>query len=271
LTINIRPLVPYSDFWSGYLFPPQDWNTNYPQAWGGYQDWNGLYDLESVGGNNVVSASPYSAGQRISVLPQITANISSKAKCFYVTLPLQLFTLADVNYSGPSVNAEVPTARFDISANSTFTYTLNDVNAGAPIYYDLSGSDASGNYGNIANTSVVAVQLKGVFLDAAGDPSSAADADSIQFSIFSPTSPQLFTLAHTYEAITGGNNRPIYCTETSSLPISTAPSPLEVNYQTSLLFSPKCGPGIWSNLPSQSVQPGSTAGVGLTFQNITFA
>lgn len=263
LTINIRPLVPFSDLFSGYLYPPSNWNS-YPKINGGYPDWDGTYDIESVGGNNLFGITlPYSAKQNISVLPQITANISPRAKCFYVTLPVQLYTLAQVNYNG-SVVAGVTGARTDISGGQySFTFTLNDVNGGVPGYYP----DVSDNV-NLANMEVVAVQLKGVFKDVQDDPCSAVDADSIQFSIFSPTSPSLFSLSHTYEELTGGKNRPIYCTETGSIPIRKEGSPLDLPYQTSLLFSPKCGPGIWSNLPAQSLQPGATVGVGVTFNHI---
>lgn len=266
LTINIRPLVPYSDLFSGYLYPPSNWNA-YPKINGGYPDWDGQYDIESIGGNGV--SLPYTSGQNISVLPQITANISPRAKCFYVTLPVQLFTLAQVNYGAGAI-AGISGARTDISGgNYSFTFTLNDVNGGVPGYYNVGGQSPQLN---LANMEVVAVNLKGVFKDVQDDPCSAVDADSIQFSIFSPTTPSLFSLSHTYEESTGGKNRPIYCTETGSIPIRKEGSPLDLPYQTSLLFSPKCGPGIWSNLPSQLSQPGATVppGVGITFNSISF-
>lgn len=272
LTINIRPLVPYSDLFSGFLYPPQDYYS-YTKINGGYPDWNGNYDIESIGGTNIAGITlPYFPFQQISVLPQITANISPKAKCFFVTLPVQLYTLAQVGYNSPfdSVYAGVTiAARTDISGGlNSFTFTLNDVNSGCPVYYSVNNNAAGITYGNYANMSVAAITLKGTFKDVQDDPCAAVDADSIQFSIFSPTSPSLFSLSHTYEENTGGKNRPIYCTETGSIPIRKESSLLDLPYQTSLLFSPKCGPGIWSNLPSQVAQPGGSAGIGWTFNNI---
>lgn len=96
------------------------------------------------------------------------------------------------------------------------------------------------------NMEVVATRVRGTFWDDEGTPTSAGSASQVHFEILEPK--QVFHLAHTFEESIGNANRPFYCTETNTLPIQSPASAT-----TSLLFSPKCGPGIWTNLPQNSV------------------
>lgn len=222
MTLTIKPLVPWVDMSGCYLNPPGNYSTS--PLYSEQADWDGLYEIVSSTG------TPYFTnlyGDKIPILPAIQSEVSPKTKCFYVTLPVQLYTLTTV---GGIQNDR-----------SGFTFSLVDVSDGGPQYSDLSGGYI------YANMEVVATKLRGTFLDVNGDPCLAQDADSIQFEIVDPI--KVFNLSHTYEENTGGKNRPVYCTESGAIPIRR-PDCGPWKYSTSLLFSPKCGPGIWSNLPA---------------------
>ena len=222
MTLTIKPLVPWVDLSGCYLNPPGNYSTN--PLYSEQADWDGLYEVVSTNGNPFYTAM---GGDKTAVLPAIQSEISARTRCFYVTLPVQLYTLCTLH--APQ------------SGSSGFTFSLTDVSAGGPSYDDANGDNI------YANMEVVATKLKGTFLDINGDPCVAQDADSIQFEIVDPL--KLFTLSHTYEENTGGKNRPIYCTESGALPIRR-PDSGSWKYSTSILFAPKCGPGIWTNLPS---------------------
>lgn len=202
LIITIWPLVSGTN--SNNLPPPENQ----------YPDWDGFYPL---GDFTFGSVEP---------LPTIQYEVNPKQKCFYVTLPVQLFTLTSVG------------------TNTGLTFTSRDLKPDAK-----------------PNVEVLAVKLKGTFVDETGVASvTAANAAGIRFEIVSPSrSP--FNLTLSYQENHAVRNRPIYCFEAIDgyedeavepfIPIFDANcEPLPFN--PSLLFTPKCGPGIWTNL----VNPG---------------
>lgn len=117
------------------------------------------------------------------------------------------------------------------SINSTFSFTLQDISNGTPAYGP--------------NMEVVATTLQGFFWDEEGKPTDAAHASSIHFQL--KDSQSLFHLSHTFEECKGRQNRPVFCSEIDAVPIN-GPEGMSA----SLLFSPKCGPGMWTNLPQNN-------------------
>lgn len=228
LSITIKPLVPYSDLSGCWLLPPTNYTTGYPNE----EDWDGLYIIETMNGTDPnVSTNWGFYANKIPILPAITANFSAQAKCFYVTLPVQLYTARGSSFQD-------------------FTFSLVDVSGGAPIGPVIVYDPYPSYYGT--NMVTVATKLKGVFLDVNGEPTTVGNADSIQFEIVDPK--KVFHLNHTFEDAKGGlSNRPIFCTETGSIPIKKPG--VSFHYSTSLLFSPRCGPGIWTNLPAPPEEP----------------
>lgn len=221
LSVTIKPLVPYADLSGCWLLPPTNYDTGYPEQ----EDWDGLYIIETLNGTNPNTNWGYYR-TKTSILPAITANFSPQARCFYVTLPVQLYTARNSSF-------------YD------FTFTLSDFSNGAPLGPVIIYDPTPSFYGT--NMVTVATKLRGVFLDANGDPTIASMADSIQFEIVDPR--KVFNLSHTFEDKNGGlHNRPIFCTETGSIPVKKPG--VNFSYSTSLLFSPRCGPGMWTNLPS---------------------
>lgn len=148
--------------------------------------------------------------QQLSVLPAIRLDVRPACTSFTVVVPVQLYTMQPV---GPN-----------------FTFTLQDVSSGAPAYGP--------------NMEVVATTLRGTFWDANGEQTTGENAVSVHFEILSPS--KLFNLSHTFIDNDGNRNRPFYCTETNSIPVI---QPMQ-QFTSTLLLSPKCGPGMWTNLPT---------------------
>lgn len=214
LTITFKPLVPYSDLSGCFLNPPANYNDYIISA-----DWDGQYSLESSGWNTPhTSGAP---GEQIAVLPAITTDIHSNTTCFRVTLPIQLYTLRQVD-------------RY-------FTFSLKDISNGAPNY--LYNQPRDDPIYAAPNMEVVATRIKGTFWDVHGEPTTVDNADSIHFEIDDKNSP--VALLHTFEESMGNENRPVFCTQSSSLPLGEYE-----NYTPSLLFTAKCGPGMWTDLSS---------------------
>ena len=113
---------------------------------------------------------------------------------------------------------------------SGFTFTLQDVSNGSPASPSME---------------VVATRIRGYFWDENGVSTNALNATQVHFELVEPLS--VFHMAHTFEENLGNTNRPFYCTETNSLPIVPP-----LSSSTSLLFSPRCGPGMWTNLPQNN-------------------
>ena len=220
LTVRFKPLMPFSDLSGCFLKPPSDY-TNYRNQ----QDWNGLYLPETTSGSDPTNPSTWGRSSTVeSLLPPIEANFPASQKCFHVMLPIQLFTA-------------IPGGQF-----RTYLYfALNSFMSGSPEGPYLSEESIYMGLDMVT----VAVRLRGIFLDAEGEPCTAGEADSIHFEIVQPTS--LFTLSHTYENNRGNSNRPILCNESASIPILKSTSSPQIS--SSLLFAPKCGPGMWTNLP----------------------
>ena len=212
LNITLKPLVPYSDLSGCFLNPPGNYEHYII-----YQDWDGMYCLESSQGTPYTSGN---SGEQIPMLPAISTSVRHNATCFKVTLPVQLYTLAEVG--------------------SNFTFSLADVSNGAPSYPTS----------QVPNMAVVATRLKGIFWDADGEPTTAENAESVHFVIDEPHSP--FSLSHTFQESLGNQNRPVFCTESNSIPLGTYSS-----YMGSLLFAPKCGPGMWTDLSANQPLPTS--------------
>jgi hypothetical protein len=150
-------------------------------------------------------------------LSAIEYQVNAKQVCFYVVLPVQLYTLKPVG--------------------DGFNFTTDDVQTP----YEE------------PNMEVVAVKLKGSFVDEAGLTGvMAQDACGVTFQIISPVrSP--FNLTHTYQENIAIKNRPIYCMDVGDgesgivqpfIPVV----PPGLPFNSSLLFTPKCGVGIWTNL-----------------------
>ena len=217
MTVSFKPLVPYSDLSGCWLRPP----TNY-SSYTNKEDWDGTYLPETSAGANPNNPATWAeSGVVESVLPTIEANFPSSQKCFHVVLPVQLYTAIPCSSAYP------------------FTFSLGDFQNGS-VVGPLSYITQIG-----LNMVTVAVKLRGVFLDIEGEPCTAGQAESIQFEVVDPE--EVVSLSHTYQNTMGVLNRPIMCTETGSLPILKSNVTLPVT--TSLLFAPKCGPGMWTNLP----------------------
>lgn len=161
-------------------------------------------------------------------LPAVTISVMNKQRCFHMWLPVLIYPIRAVN-------------RYN---NFTF-----DDTSGA---YIKRATDNA-----LVTFETVLCKFKGTFLDHNGDPVSAANAESIQFEIVNP--PNLFNLSHTYEAKVSlgaaryaaySTNRPIFCTETGSIPIR-AYTDTTNPYYTSLLISPRCGAGTYTNVGAQ--------------------
>lgn len=207
LTITIWPLI------SGA-------QSRNPLPAAAYKDWDGKADTYPffIQDPSLNSVKP---------LPAIKAYVNGRQKCFYVWLPVQLYTLNHVGGTNPAL---------------TFSK------------YDIT-QDASDNFVNMES---IALKLKGTFKDETGaNTVIARDAKGIVFEIVSPN-PSNFTLTHTYQENTASSNRPIYCFEKFDqyepsaqepyIPIFDSDVSEDVPCNPSLLFTPTCGPGIWSNL-----------------------
>lgn len=197
-------------------------SANTPQI----NDWDGVTEGEFA---NFVFANPDTAG--IQPLPTIQYRVHPRQKCFYVTLPVQLYTLTSVGPTAPNI-----------------TFTKQD------ILYNTEPTAAK------PTIEVLAVKLKGTFTDITGLHNvTAAFAAGIKFEIVSPSRTQRcpVQLTLSYQENTAKTNRPIYCFEgveggypdEAIVPIipvfdSTCTS---VPFNPSLLFTPKCAPGIWTN------------------------
>lgn len=225
LSITLKPLVPYCDISGCYLYRPDNYDTNYMNQ----EDWDGTSLIETNNGADPNIPETWAeTGIVESVLPPITAEFPSTQKCFYVFLPLQLYTATPCAPDFP------------------FTFSLRDFERGS-VHGPMSYVTRVG-----LNMVTVAVRLRGTFLNIEGEPCTAGEAESLQFEITHPEN--IFTLSHTYQTNRGGSNRPILCTETCSIPILKPGVALPVS--TSLLFSPRCGPGMWTNLPRDQPQAG---------------
>lgn len=209
LTLTLKPLIPYVDLSGCFLNPPGNYH-DYTL----YGDWDGKYSLESSGWS-----TPYTSGlpgEQIAVLPAISTDVNSNSTCFRVTLPVQLYTLRPVD--------------------KDFTFSLTDISNGAPSYNIYNTQNTLS-----VNMVVVATKVKGIFWDVHGEPTTADNADSIHFEIEDKNSP--VSLLHTFEENVGDKDRPVFCTQTGSLPIGRYDQ-----YTPSLLFTTKCGPGMWTDL-----------------------
>jgi hypothetical protein len=174
-------------------------------------------------------------------LPAVTISVMNKQRCFHMWLPVLIYPIRAVN-------------RYN-----NFTYD------------DTSGAFVKRSANNLLATfETVLCKFKGTFLDSNGDPVSAANAESIQFEIVNP--PNLFNLSHTYEAKVSlgaaryaaySSNRPIFCTETGSIPIR-AYTDTTNPYYTSLLISPRCGAGMYTNVGAQLPMASDSLATGTT-------
>lgn len=122
----------------------------------------------------------------------------------------------------------VPVQLFTLqTVGSDFTFTLQDISNGTPTYGP--------------NMEIVATRLRGIFWDAVGEPTTANHATYVHFEIIHPKG--LLSIAHCFHD-THPINRPLFCSETNALPLKR---PHDVS--TCLVISPRCGPGMWTNLP----------------------
>jgi len=173
----------------------------------------------------LTSDSNWSLGSALP-LPSVVLEVASVQTCINVWLPIQLYLISPVDASN------------NFSADTTS-------NLSTP------------------NIQTVLTQVRGIFVDASGNPVNASSAYGIEFTVLPPTNQTdpLFKLFPTYESAfvyspTYGNinsnwdstgfNRPIYSIEDKIIPIRTTGE--AVPYHTSLLFSPQCGVGTWANL-----------------------
>lgn len=214
MSVTIRPLVPFSDLSGCYLYRLDNYDT-----YANEEDWDGKSLLETFNGANPnIPGTWAQTGIVESVLPQVTADFPLSQRCFYLMLPVQFYTATPC------------------APNYPFTFSLSDFAQGS-VYGPMSYTTRVG-----LNMITVAVRLRGVFLDVQGEPCTAGDAESLQFEVIDPENT--FTLSHTFQTNHGGANRPIMCTETGSIPIIRPPT-----VSTSILLAPRCGPGMWTNLP----------------------
>lgn len=249
ITIQIFPLI------SGSYGQNFEGSVNCAQArpYVSFPDWDG----SAVGDTSPL----YYVGDDGTIfipLPSITRKLPLKQKtsrrkkfCFYVWLPVQLYNLLPISGG--------------LSALNTFLFTSNDL-----VTYSAPERDVYA-----PNTAVLGVKLRGTLLDSQDVPwtpeSGEENPSAISFEIVDTASAgntkasDLFYLKHTYQDTYTGQNRPFYCTESNSIPIFTkiingvncstvicdpfATAP----FSTSLLFAPKCGPGIWSNLKNYPI------------------
>jgi hypothetical protein len=209
------------------FYPLLNWqdptNTTAPYTYG--HDWN-PFDTTSgyfwdFGTNAAGKTYP---------LPAVTISVMNKQRCFHMWLPVLIYPVRGVS--------------------SSMDFTVKDATTNVQAKAANTGS-------TFVSFETILCKFKGSFLDQNGDPVSAANAESIQFEIVNP--PNLFNLSHTYEAklSLGGaryaaysTNRPIFCTETGSIPIR-AYTDTTNPYYTSLLISPRCGAGMWTNVGAQ--------------------
>ena len=216
MSIYIRPLVPFSDLSGCFLKTPVNYSSYTEQY-----DWDGKFLLETTNGNNPNDPNTWGGSGIVeSILPAIKADFAASTCSFTVVLPVQLYTA-------------IPCAPY-----GTLTFSLGDVSGGSPkgTPQDISGAF----FGN--NMVTVAVRVRGTFVDTNGCTATASTAEGIQFEVISPKN--MFNISHSYHEKTCNNNRPIFCSESIPIPRS---NPLP--YSSSILFSPKCGPGMWTNLP----------------------
>jgi len=179
-------------------------------------DWSPIPDLE----NYKVTATDTS-GSGTPPLPAIVLEIPSQQSCFNVWLPVQLYNLLPVDGSN----------NFSASVGNTNSPTME----------------------------TVLCQLKGTFFSSENNIVPCTEASFIQFEIISPL--QVFQVLATYELRypyssylqpydsnwhINGSNRPIFLLENNLIP--TMNSGDVSPYHTSLLISPRCGVGYWSNI-----------------------
>lgn len=144
-------------------------------------------------------------------------------------LPLLPAIAKSINTDTRCFEVVLPVQLFTLSSvDSAFTFTLQDISHGTP---------PSG-----PNMEVVATRVRGTFWDSSASPTNAMNATQVHFEILEPTS--VFHLSHAFADNLGNVNRPFYCTESDSLPTDPPTSAI-----TCLLLSPRCGPGVWTNMP----------------------
>jgi hypothetical protein len=171
-------------------------------------------------------------------LPTIEYKVNARQKCFYVVLPVQLFTLQSVGQN--------------------FTFTQNDL---------LNPPQGTPYNQQDPNMEVLAVKLKGTFVDETGTQNvPAALAAGIQFKIVSPAKNSPVSLTLTYQENKARSNRPIYCFEgidggyaedalDAYIPIFDPDCAVDLPFNPSLLFTPRCSPGIYSNFVNPTTCP----------------
>ena len=113
---------------------------------------------------------------------------------------------------------------------SGFTFTLQDVSNGSPASPSME---------------VVATRIRGYFWDDNGEVTEALYATGIHFELQENTS--VFQMSHSFQEKTGRKVRPLYCSEVPMIAMTSTS-----DTTPSLLFSPRCGPGIWTNLPKNN-------------------